>query len=168
MKCPYCGYTNIKGSDVCDSCGEDLASLDGVVPKTKIERVLLSDPIKKLSPRPIITVNPSTNLFEAVSKMNAAKVGCVLVAEGEAIQGILTERDVVHKALAVGKDLSKTQVGSVMTARAESLSADDSLAYAVNRMAVGGYRHIPILTNGRPSGMISIRDVLKYLAKLFP
>ena len=167
MKCPYCGQNNISGLDECGSCHEDLSSLDGVVARTKIEKVLLSDRIKKLSPRAVITVSRNTNLYEAVQKMNAAKVGCVLVVDDQAIHGILTERDVVHKALAMHRDLMKTAVGTVMTAQAECLSEEDSLAYAVNRMAVGGYRHIPILKDGKPSGMISIRDVLKYLAKLF-
>ncbi len=168
MKCPYCGYTNIKGADECESCNENLASLDGVVPHTRMEKVLMSDPIDKLAPRPVLSIPPKTKVSEAVSKMNLAKVGCLLVTDGETIQGILTERDVVHKALAVRTDLDKTTVDAIMTLRVESLSADDSLAYAVNRMAVGGYRHIPILKSGKPTGIISIRDVLKYLARLFP
>ena len=168
MKCPYCGFNNIKGSDECESCGENLASLDGVIPRTKMEKVLMSDPISKLAPRTLLAVSTKTKISEAVSKMNASKVGCVLVLENTDIRGILTERDVLHKALATGKDLDKTTVDTIMTPRVESLSEDDSLAYAVNRMAVGGYRHIPILKNGKPTGIISIRDVLKYLGRLFP
>ncbi len=168
MKCPYCGQNNIAGSDECESCHEDLASLDGVVPRTKIERVLMSDPIAKLSPRPALAVDRQTSAFEAVRKMNAAKIGSVLVVSGERVDGILTERDIVHKVLAVGHDLNKTAAETIMTPDPEELSVDDTLAYAVNRMAVGGYRHIPVTKNGRPVGIISIRDVLKYLAKLFP
>ena len=55
-----------------------------------------------------------------------------------------------------------------MTERMDCLMSEDSLACALNRMAVGGFRHIPILKNGVPVSIISIRDVLKYLAKLFP
>lgn len=168
MKCPYCGHNNIKGNDECESCNENLASLDGVVPHTRMEKVLMSDRIDKLAPRSLLVIPTKTKVSEAVSQMNLAKVGCALVMDNQTIQGILTERDVVHKALAVRTDLDKTTVDAIMTPRVESLSADDSLAYAVNRMAVGGYRHIPILKNGKPTGIISIRDVLKYLARLFP
>ena len=168
MKCPYCGYVNIKGSDECESCNENLASLDGVVPRTKIEKVLMSDPISKISSKPVLSVMPKTSIYDAVCKMNASKVGCLLVVEEGAIRGILTERDIVHKALAAGKDLTTTSVDTAMTQRADCLLSEDTLACALNHMAVGGFRHIPILSNGVPVGIISIRDVLKYLAKLFP
>jgi CBS domain-containing protein len=56
----------------------------------------------------------------------------------------------------------------VMTPDPVSLSEDDTLAYAVNKMSVGGYRHIPITRDGKPVGIISVRDLLRYLSKLFP
>ena len=74
----------------------------------------------------------------------------------------------VLKALGTKKDLKDIPVSAIMTANPESLSSDDSVAYAVNRMSIGGYRHIPILKDGKPTGMISIRDVMRYLSKLFP
>jgi CBS domain-containing protein len=55
-----------------------------------------------------------------------------------------------------------------MTPSPETLTDEDSLAYAVNKMSVGGYRHIPLLRDGRAVGIISIRDVLGYLSRLFP
>lgn len=168
MICPSCGYKNIPGSDECESCHEDLASLDGVVPKTKLEKVLMRDSISKLQPRPPVMVKKETSVLEAVQKMNAGKMGCLLVADQDELEGILTERDIVFKLLGREKDLSKVPVEQVMTPDPVALSEDDTLAYAVNRMAVGGYRHIPILRNGKPVGMISVRDVLRYLSKLFP
>lgn len=168
MICPSCGYKNIPGSDECESCHEDLASLDGVVPKTKMEKVLMEDPISRLQPRAPAMVRKGASVLEAVQKMNAGKMGCVLVTDNEGLTGILTERDVVFKLLDSGKDLSKVTVEKVMTVDPVSLSEEDTLAYAVNKMSVGGYRHIPITRDGKPVGIISVRDVLRYLSKLFP
>lgn len=166
MICPFCGFKNIPGSDECDSCHEDLTALDGVVPKSKIERILLEDPISRLKPKQPVVVGEETSVLDAVKKMNAGKFGCVLVTRQGELEGILTERDLLLKAL--GKDLSKISVSEVMTSHPETLSEEVSLAYAVNKMSIGGFRHIPILRRGKPIGIISARDVLSYLSKLFP
>jgi CBS domain-containing protein len=170
MKCPSCGFNNIAGTDECEECHEDLASIDGMAPKSKskMQRVLLSDPLSRLAPPKPLFVSSGGSVAEAVHAMNAAKVGSVLVGDAERLEGILTERDVVLKAVCLGKDMDQTSVASLMTPAPETLTDEDSLAYAVNRMSVGGYRHIPILRDGRAVGIISIRDVLGYLSKLFP
>lgn len=167
MKCPFCGYDNISGTDECEGCHGDLASLDGVVPRTKIEKVLMRDPISKLGPRKAMTVQGETSVLDAVDKMNEAKVGCVLVEKNGRLDGIVTERDVVFKVLSRTGDLSKVTVSEIMTRSPESLTEDDTLAYAVNKMSIGGFRHIPIVKMGRPVGIISVRDVLRYLSQLF-
>jgi CBS domain-containing protein len=167
MKCPSCGFDNIAGADECGSCHEDLASLDGVVPRTKIEKVLMSDPIARLKPREAVFVPASASVWEAVGVMNRAKIGCVLVGSEGRAEGILTERDVVLKGVCQGKDLEKTPVSALMTPEPETLTDEDSLAYAVNKMSVGGYRHIPVEKGGRTAGIVSVRDVLGYLSKLF-
>jgi CBS domain-containing protein len=167
MKCPSCGFNNIAGVDECEDCHEDLTSLDGA-PKSKMQRVLMSDPLARLAPHPPLFVSAKSTLSQAVKTMNAAKVGSVLVGEAEHLEGILTERDIALKAVCGGMDLEKTDVAALMTPAPETLTDEDSLAFAVNKMSVGGYRHIPILRDGRAVGIISIRDVLGYLSKLFP
>ena len=168
MICPACGHKNIPGDDECESCRADLSSLDGVIPKSKIEKVLIEDSISQLQPREPVVVRPEATVFEAVRMMNQGKFGCVLVARNGELEGILTERDILFKLLSRGKDLSKVLVREVMTPHPETLSTDDTLAYAVNKMSIGGFRHVPVLKKGRPVGIISSRDVLRYLSKLFP
>ncbi len=167
MKCPSCGFNNMAGADECESCREDLASIDGVVPKTRMEKVLMSDPIARLEPKKPIFVSKDATILEVVRTMNHSKIGCVLVGDEDRLEGILSERDIVLKGVCLGKDLGKTPVASLMTADPETLTDEDSLAYAVNKMSVGGYRHIPVERNRRTSGVISVRDVLGYLSKLF-
>ncbi len=128
----------------------------------------MSDPISKIASKAPVVVGPSATTLDAVEKMNAARVGCLLVMKGDRIEGIVTERDVVLKALGPGKDLAKTPAAAIMTTKTETLPEDATLAHAVNRMAIGGFRHIPVLKSGKPVGIISIRDVLRYLSRLFP
>lgn len=169
MKCPYCGQENLSGADDCESCSENLSSLDGVMtPKTKISKTLMEDPVAKLNPREATLIDGRETVLAAVRKMNRDKVGYTLVTKNGVLVGILTERDIVFKILAKKKKPADVRVESVMTPNPVMLDEEDTLAYALNRMAVGGCRHVPILREGRPAGIVSVRDILKYLAKLFP
>lgn len=168
MICPFCGFKNIPGSDECKSCNEDLSSFDEVSPKSKFERVLMEDPLSRLKPRQPLSVSAKMSVLEASHAMNTGKVGAVLVMEGERLVGILTERDVIFKVLGKKPDLSKVLVSDIMTKDPTTLAEEDSLAHAINQMAVGSYRHIPITRKGKPIGIISVRDVVTYLTKLFP
>lgn len=168
MKCPYCGHQNISGTDECESCSENLSSLDGVVPQSRTEKILMEDPIRELKPRETSSVDLKMSVQEAVKKMNQDKVGCVLVTQKGEVVGILTERDVVFKVLAFKKTPSEIRVESVMTPNPVTLDENATLASALNQMSIGGYRHIPILREKKPISIISARDVLNYLARLFP
>lgn len=163
MICPSCGHKNIPGDDFCANCNEDLTSLDGISsPKTEIGRSLLRDPIQKLSPRKPVVVTESSTLAEGIEKMNQSKIGCLLVMKGDQLQGIVTERDILFKVL--GRKKLTAPISEVMTAAPDTLEEDDSIAYALNKMSVRGYRHIPILKGGKTGGIISIRDILRYIS----
>jgi CBS domain-containing protein len=93
--------------------------------------------------------------------MQEASVGC-LVVEGEgAVRGILTERDCVLKLNQAGLD--GMTVEQIMTPDPVVLRPDDSLAVAINKMAVGGFRHIPLVENGHATGIVSARDLFRYI-----
>ena len=168
MKCPFCGSENMSGVDDCEYCAGNLSSLDGIVPVTKIEKVLVGDPITKLRPRAASVIEAKSNALDAVRLMNREKVGCVLVTQQAKVVGILTERDIVFKVLAKKKRPADMLVEMLMTPSPDVLTDEDTLAVALNEMSVGGYRHIPISRKGKLDSIISVRDVLKYLAKLFP
>jgi CBS domain-containing protein len=155
---------NLAGSDECQSCHQDLASLNNEAPKNKMAKSLMSDCLSLLKPKKPVTVSPDATVFDAITLMNETKIGCILVTQGSELKGILTERDILFRVLGKHSDLKKIVVSEVMTHDAETLSQDDSLAYAVNKMSVGGYRHIPVTTNGQLNGIISVRDVLRHLS----
>lgn len=135
-----------------------------------VRRVLdnrtIHEPLRLLNPRSPLTVAPSATLREAVAIMREHHVGCVLVVEAERLVGILTERDLLLKMEVA--NLSQP-VSAFMTPDPETLELDDPIVWALNRMSVGGYRHVPLVDReGRPVGILSVKDIVHYIVALFP
>jgi len=100
--------------------------------------------------------------------MRQHKVGCVLVTEGGKISGIFTERDILTRVFGK-KDMEKLQVKDVMTAKPEAFQQDDSIAYVLNAMTVGGYRHVPVVDDkGKPVAVLSVKDIMSFIIEHFP
>jgi len=130
---------------------------------------VLHDPVRVLRPRPAVTVAPGDSAADAVARMKAKPASCVLVVEDGKVAGIFTERDAVVRILAEGRDASSTRVGDVMTPHPEGLRLDDTIGYALHKMAVGQYRNLPLVDEaGRPVGVLTQAEGVKYLAAFFP
>ena len=169
MKWPACGFDNIQGEDNCESCHGDLTAVDGVVPRTKIEKALMEKPLLELHPKEAIMVNEKISIMEAAAKMNETRIGCLLIQDTfEKIVGIVSERDILCRAIGKISDLSKTPITEIMTPNPQTLDEDDTIACVLHEMSINRYRHIPVLREGEKTGIISARDVLNYLAKLIP
>jgi CBS domain-containing protein len=99
--------------------------------------------------------------------MVAERVGCAAVTDLEGrLLGIFTERDALMRLNVDAARMADKPVSSVMTANPATLRAEDKIAFALHRMNVGGYRHIPILDDDdRLVGVISIRGILAYLTE---
>jgi CBS domain-containing protein len=137
--------------------------------EVKISQGLLTAPIRSLSPRTPLTVSVDASVATAVDLMNREKIGAVLVVEGERLAGIFTERDVLAKIAGRGLDFGKLKVDDYMTPDPEALGLEHKVAYALNKMVVGGYRHVPLVDEEyRPVGMLSVRDVVEFIVELFP
>ena len=109
--------------------------------------------------RDLLTVAADERLAEAAKRMVERGVGAVLVLKGEALDGILTERDLM-KAVAAGYS-DDAKVGDWMTRHPETIEADDSTGHAAALMIHGGFRHLPVLDQGRIAGIVSIRDLMR-------
>ncbi len=167
MNCPFCGNDNIQGIDECEQCGEDLTAFAGVKHRDKLEKSLHKDSIESVHYDPVETVGPNASVREAAEKL-AQSNRCVLVIDQGNLVGIVTERDILFKFMGTGRDPEGTPVTEIMTSRPDTLGPSDKLAFALNKMAIGGFRHIPLLKDGKPLGAISVRDILGYLAEMFP
>lgn len=129
----------------------------------------LKIPIKAMPVVPPIVVQRGASVLDAARLMQEKHIGCVLVVREGLLDGILTERDLLMKTVGTGKDISKTKVEEVMTSDPEVLQPDDMLAFALNYMHVGGYRHVPVVDEKqRPVGVLSVKNVVDYLADFFP
>jgi CBS domain-containing protein len=137
--------------------------------EAEITRGLLTSAIKHLNPRPPITVEEGSSVADAVALMNREKIGGVLVVREGRLVGIFTERDVLTKIAGRGLDFTTIFVQAYMTADPEALSPEHKVAYALNKMVVGGYRHVPIVDGERrPVAVISVRDVVEFIVDRFP
>ncbi|HEY6962974.1 MAG TPA: CBS domain-containing protein [Gaiellaceae bacterium] len=108
--------------------------------------------------RGLLTLAQETSLTDAAAAMTERHVGSALVVEGERLIGIVTERDVLR---AVGSGDVGGSVGEWMTKHPESVDADESTQQAAVVMIHGGFRHLPVLENGKPVGIVSIRDLMR-------
>ncbi len=107
----------------------------------------------------LLTVSAGDRLGEAAKRMVARGVGAVLVMEGDRLEGILTERDLM-RAVATGYS-DDARVGDWMTRQPETVDASDATDHAASLMIHGGFRHLPVVDQGRVAGIISIRDLMR-------
>jgi CBS domain-containing protein len=168
MECPICAFDNIPGAGACEDCGGSLRQEDLPLDRarSRLARSLNKDHIVEvLDPAKGVTVPESTPLDEAVQMMREQNLDCLLVTDGKGkLSGIFTERDLLNKVAGLEEDLGRLQVAQFMTARPETVREDRVLAYALHRMMVGDYRHLPLTDREhRPVGIISSRDIIDYL-----
>lgn len=161
MKCPDCGFDNVAGSDECQECGGSLVAFD---PQgNDVERSLVTHPISVLCPRAPIVVSPATTARSAIAQMAEHGIGCLLVEEGANLVGIFTERDVLNKIAGDARALDQP-VARFMTRNPATVTRKDSIAFALQTMDLGGYRHLPIVNSaGIAIGLLSVRDILRFL-----
>ncbi len=108
----------------------------------------------------ILSAPETMTVREAAIRMAEAKVGAMLILDHGKLTGIFTERDILNRVVAKRLDPDATPLSQVMTADPRTISADKPLAHALVMMDEGGYRHVPVMDNGQPVGMVSARDAL--------
>jgi CBS domain-containing protein len=146
---------------------EDITLLTGGGPAPRVlDQRMIREPIRHLAPRPPLCLEPSDTVSEAIRTMREHRIGCVLVTEGDRLVGIVTERDFIMK---LGPADSGRPLRDFMTPDPEVLTTDDPIVYALNKMSVGGFRHVPLVDEGgRPVGVVSVKDIVDYIADFFP
>jgi len=119
-------------------------------------------PIRSMiSDQKIVTAPPESTVATAARLMKKSKVGAVLVVEHDGrLAGIFTERDALFRVVAEGKDPKATRLAEVMTPQPRTIAPDKPFGHALLLMYDGGFRHVPVVENDRPIGMVSARDAL--------
>ncbi len=161
--CPDCGAENIDGVDACEACGQPLTMFNK--PQRSPSPVgdgMLRDQIKALNPKHPITTSPETPLENVLRIMLENRIGSILITEEERLVGIFSECDAVNRVGVDFNSLRGQPISDFMTPMPGTLEAENKIIFAVHKMSIGGYRHVPIVEGDQPVGVISIRDILRY------
>jgi len=107
-----------------------------------------------------ITATKTATVVEAARLMKQHVIGALLVVDQSRLIGIFTERDALFRVLAAGLDPESTRLADVMTADPQTIHPDEPFLRALRIMYQGGFRHLPVVEDGRPFGIVSVRDAL--------
>jgi CBS domain-containing protein len=153
-------------SEFDDAYEDDLGPREGE--EQRLGEAILNAHIRALDPRPAAMVPETATVREAIRLMLDRDAGAVLVMRAGRAVGIFTERDVLRRVAISGIDQGRP-VAEVMTRDPRTLGLDDGIAFALNRMVVGGFRNIPIVDDaGLPVALLSQREVVAFIVSLLP
>src|ERR1700676_3128269 len=136
---------------------------------TQLGSALLRETLKDALSNAGLILDEQTTLENALREMREHRQECVLVTRDGKLSGIFTERDVLMKVVGTNIDLARTPIRPYMTRDPVRLPDDAIVAYALNKMCLEGFRHVPLTDEqGRPVGVVSMRDIIEYLSGFFP
>ena len=132
------------------------------------EAVKIDSPISDFDLREPLIIELGTCLENVLENMQKTNNNCVLTLSNERLNGIFTERDILLKVTGKGYDFQLTTIDEFITPNPEYVSPEDPLAYALNKMYVGGFRNVPVVNDEMyPIGIISISDIISTIADYF-
>ncbi|OGW77971.1 MAG: hypothetical protein A2Z83_05170 [Omnitrophica bacterium GWA2_52_8] len=133
----------------------------------RVQNVMMNKPVSDLlTGKDLLVASPTDSIAKVVEIFQKEKKNCVLVYDNHRLVGILSNRDILLKVAGYKTDLSKVSVESIMTRNPEYVRPDAPLAFVVNKMAMGGFRQVPVIdSSGKPLSIITIKDVMSHLSK---
>lgn len=132
---------------------------------------VLKRQVRELLPTlpPTVALGERATVREALESMREKQLSCVLVAEQDQLVGIFTERDVVITVAGAPLDIDHVPLRDVMRPNPDCLGLDDTLMDALHQMAVGEYRHVPVVDEqGRPTALVSMQAIVDTLLAALP
>lgn len=167
--CPSCGFENIAGSDRCEECFHSLMQIDLPKPSKSdpFQKAVMTKPVSDLlTGKDLLVANENDSVEKVVRVFQEHNLKCILIYREKKMVGILSNRDIIQKAARKDLNLAQLKVRDVMTPNPEYVKPDDPIAVAVNKMALGGFRNLPVLSSdGAPLSIITIKDVLSFLSR---
>ena len=133
-----------------------------------LESALANTSLSDVVSQPPLTVTTSTTLAETIRLMQLERRACVLILDNGRLAGIFTERDILMKIAGHPLDLTHTNVTAAMTPDPFTLPADANVAFALSKMVLEGFRHIPLVDEaGNPTAVVSMRNLIEYLGEIY-
>jgi len=114
----------------------------------------------KAKPQRIVTVRKDQSVLDAIKVLAEHDIGAAIVMDGERLAGIFSERDYTRKVVLQGRASNTTRVEEIMTPKVICVNARTGTRECMQLMADKQIRHLPVLEDGRPIGMVSIRDIV--------
>ena len=121
----------------------------------------VKDCIDQKKTAPIISLTSADSVFDALELMKGNKIRSIMIIEGGALKGIVTQGDCAIKVLLPGWNAKQTLLASIMTKDPVTVAMADELGTCMNTMANRSIRHLPVVDNGKVLGMVSIGDIVK-------
>jgi CBS domain-containing protein len=115
--------------------------------------------IRNVMTRNVVCLSKDTSLADAARNMRSADIGDVVVSDNGTICGIVTDRDIVIRAVAAGRDPNATTLGEICSRAVLTVRPDDDVQHAIDLMRRNAVRRLPVVENGRPVGIVSLGDL---------
>ncbi len=129
---------------------------------------LNEDKVSDLESHPVLIIQPSATVREAMHILQETGRGCVLVCKEDELIGIFTERDILMKVYGEKHNLDQP-ITNLMTPTPSTMQSGDSVAAAIKQMRNGGHRHIPVVDErGKPVSILSVKHIVQYLVDHYP
>ena len=164
-QCPSCGTKNLEGADECMFCGADLRAVALGSDRAEESPSAMHLPLTSMDLTIVHAIAPDSPVSEAVQALVQQNIDMVEIVEDDQLIGVLSVRDIMTR---VGVDYASKlsrPVREFMTTRIETLPPDAPITFGINKMDVGGYRHVPVVQDGRVVGVASALDMMRYLLK---
>lgn len=167
-KCPSCGFENIEGSERCEQCLHSMVVHKIAKPASedRYQNALMNAPVSEMvTGEDLLVAAPSDTVAKIVEIFQKKAKSCVLIYEKKKLVGIFSNRDLIRRVAGIHENLSKVKIREVMTATPEYVGLNDPISFLVNKMAMGGFRHVPVIaSDGSPISIVNIHDVMHYLS----
>jgi CBS domain-containing protein len=122
---------------------------------------MFDQPVSEVMQRQkVLKLPPETLVRKAAQRMANKNVGAVMVVKNRCLVGIFTERDIAFRVVALGLDAQVTRLADVMTPSPDTVDPEKPFGYALMKMHDGGFRHLPVIENGKVVGIVSARNAM--------
>ena len=158
----------ISNSQELENDQEWFDNLDVVEEPGMKEAVKIQDPISNMDLRKPLIIDLGTSIRHVLDAMQNKRQNCIITLSDGKLGGILTERDILLKVTGKGYDFNLTVIDEFITKNPDFVNPEDPLAYALNKMHIGGFRNVPVVDDELfPIGIISITDIIATIADYF-